>query len=82
MWIMCHVYECISYSGVQTKSTIESRALIDAQLMCLNDVIMSAMASQINSITMLTQAFVQAQMTENIKAPRHWPLCGEFPGDR
>ena len=30
----------------------------------------------------LTQWFVQAQIKENIKAPRHWPLCGEFTGDR
>ena len=28
------------------------------------------------------QPFIQAQMEENIKAPRHWPLCSEFPGDR
>ena len=26
--------------------------------------------------------FVQTQINENIKAPRHWPLCGEFTGDR
>ena len=26
--------------------------------------------------------FFQAQIKENIKAPRHWPLCGEFTGDR
>ena len=25
---------------------------------------------------------VEAQMKENMKAPRHWPLCGEFTGDR
>ena len=24
----------------------------------------------------------QAQIKENIKAPRHWPLCGKFTGDR
>ena len=24
--------------------------------------------------------FIQAQIKENIKAPRHWPLCGEFTG--
>ena len=24
----------------------------------------------------------KAQIKENIKAPRHWPLCGEFTGDR
>ena len=29
-----------------------------------------------------TQSFIQTQITENIKAPRHWPLCGEFNGDR
>ena len=25
--------------------------------------------------------FYSAQIKENIKAPRHWPLCGEFTGD-
>ena len=24
----------------------------------------------------------EIQIKENIKAPRHWPLCGEFAGDR
>ena len=28
------------------------------------------------------QPFVQAQIKENIKAPRHWPLWGEFTGHR
>ena len=28
------------------------------------------------------QPFVQAQIKENIKAPRHWPLLEEFIGDR
>ena len=31
---------------------------------------------------LFTQAFIQAQIKENIKAPRHWSLCGEFTGDR
>ena len=26
--------------------------------------------------------FIQAQIKENFKAPHHWPLCGEFTGDR
>ena len=26
--------------------------------------------------------FIQAQIKENIKAPRHRPLCREFTGDR
>ena len=28
------------------------------------------------------QLFIHVQIKENIKAPRHWPLCGEFTGDR
>ena len=45
------------------------------------DVIMGAMASQITSWRLFTQSFIQAQIKENIKAPRHWPLCaGNSPG--
>ena len=40
-------------------------------------VIMSAMASR-----WFVQLFVQVQMQENTKAPRHWPLWGEFTDDR
>ena len=44
---------------------------------------MSAIASQITSLTIVfTQSFIQTQIKENIKARRHWPLCGEFTGDR
>ena len=31
---------------------------------------------------LFAQLFVQAQIKENIKAPRHWPLWGEFSGGR
>ena len=31
---------------------------------------------------MFTQPFIHAQINENIKAPRHWPLCGEFTGEQ
>ena len=31
---------------------------------------------------LFTQSFVQAQIKENIKAPPHWPLWGEFTGNR
>ena len=27
---------------------------------------------------LFTQACIQTQIKENIKAPRHWPFCGEF----
>ena len=31
---------------------------------------------------LFTQSFIQTQIKENIKAPRHWPMCGDFTGDR
>ena len=29
---------------------------------------------------LFTQPFIQTLIKENIEAPRHWPLCGEFTG--
>ena len=43
-----------------------------------SDVIIGAMASQITSLPIVNQPFIQAQVKENIKARGHWPLCGEF----
>ena len=34
------------------------------------------------ALRLFIQPFIQAQIKENIKAPRHWPLWGEFTGDR
>ena len=31
---------------------------------------------------LFTHPFIQAQIKENIKAPRHWPLCGGLTGNR
>ena len=31
---------------------------------------------------LFAQSFIQEQIKENIKAPRHWSLLGEFTGDR
>ena len=45
------------------------------------DVIMSAIASQITSVSIVFSTIVQAQTKENIKAPRHWPLWGESTVD-
>ena len=39
-----------------------------------SDVIVSAMASQITGVSIVSQQFVQVQIEENIKAPRHWLL--------
>ena len=46
------------------------------------DIIMSATASQSPASQLFTQLFIQAQIKENIKVPRHWPLWGEFTGDQ
>ena len=39
---------------------------------------MTKMASQFTSLAVVY--FIQAQIKENIKSPRHWTLCGEFIG--
>ena len=46
------------------------------------DVKMGAITSQITSLTIIYSTVFQTQIKENIKAPRHWPLCVEFTGDR
>ena len=46
-----------------------------------NDVITGAMGLKSPASRVFTQPFVQAQTKENIKAPRHLHLYGEFTGD-
>ena len=41
---------------------------------------MSAIAFQVTGVTIAYLTFGQAQIQESIKAPRHWPLWGEFTG--
>ena len=41
---------------------------------------MGAIVSQITSLT-IVYSNVNLGADENIKAPRHWHLCGEFTGD-
>ena len=43
-----------------------------------SDVIMGAMASQITSLTIVYSTVYSDADQRNIKAPRHWPLCGEI----
>ena len=45
-----------------------------------SDVIMSRWRLKSPALRLFTQSFIQVQIKENIKAPRHWPLCGEFTG--
>ena len=43
---------------------------------------MGAIAPQITTLTIVfTHPFIQAQIKENMKAPRHLPLGGEFTSD-
>ena len=44
------------------------------------DVIMSTIASQITSLTIVYSTAYSSAGQRNIKDPRHWPLCGEFTG--
>ena len=43
---------------------------------------MGTMASQITDLPIVYLAVIQVQIKENIKVPRHWPLCVEFTDDR
>ena len=49
-----------------------------------NDVIVSTMASQITSLTIvfILNHLFKVQIKWNIKAPRYWPLWGEITSDR
>ena len=40
-----------------------------------SDVIMSAMASQINGVSIVRSTVCSDEIKENTKAPHHWPLC-------
>ena len=46
------------------------------------DVIMDTIASRITSLTVVYSTVYSDVIKDNIKAPRHWPLSGEFTGDR
>ena len=43
---------------------------------------MGAMASQITNLTIVYSTVYSGADQENIKALRHWPLCGKFIGDK
>ena len=60
--------------------SVDQPSIADNSMGHYNDVMMSTMASQITSLTIVYSIVIQAQIKENIKAPRHWPLCGEFTG--
>ena len=64
------------HRGANESSDQNSHQKVLAMHYC--DVIMNTIASQITSLTIVY--LFRAQIKENIKAPRHWPLCEEFTG--
>ena len=46
------------------------------------DAIIGGMALRSPASRLFTQPFIQKQIKQNTKAPPHWPLCGEFIGQR
>ena len=46
-----------------------------------SDIIMGAMASQVTGVPIVYATICLSADQRNIKAPRHWPLWGEFTGD-
>ena len=74
--------------GVETfLSTVTSILVLQPLLLPLsfhryNDVIMSAMASQITSVLIICSTVCSGADQRKHQALRHWPLWGESTGDR
>ena len=65
-----------------TNAKLDARKYACGPFSHYSDVMTGAMASLITGVSIASQPFVQVQIKENIKAPRHWPMCGELTGDR
>ena len=75
-WLFTAIY--ISWDGLPQYSNKISSRRWHSSWVHYSDVIMSSMASQITSLTIV---YSPVQINENIKAPCHWPLYGEFTGE-
>ena len=63
--------------------TSTGKSTYHAHLTHYNDVIMSAMASQITSLSIVySTVYSRRRSKKTSKALRHWSLWGEFTGDR
>ena len=84
---LCLTYRtggCYNDNVLRCQSDDKVDTIMNFEFQChYNDVIMSVMASQITGVSIVySTVCFQAQIKENIKAPRHWPFWGEFTGDR
>ena len=82
---MYSIHKLLLFSFVNVPQNIlnvyvESSWKNSRNLFHYDDVIMTTTASQITSLAVVYSIFIQAPIKENIKAPRHWPFCGEFAG--
>ena len=73
IWCSCAISRSVSISSAWISWAIDYH---------YGDVIMGTMAPQITSLTIVYSTVYSVQIKENIKSPRHWPLCGAFTGDR
>ena len=71
-----------AFSEIALMNPIFKHHITDYQHIFGFRITMGAIASKITTSRLFNQAFIQTQIKENIKVPRHWPLCGEFTGDR
>ena len=76
-----HQLEFIIKTNLYTGDFCEIKVR-DKKLIHYIDIKMGTMASQITSLTIVYSAVYSGADKKNIKAPPHWPLCGEFTGDR
>ena len=56
---------------------------LELRLSCTNPSVLYEYNTELHTTPLqwlFTRSFIEAQIKENIKAPRHWPLCGEFTG--
>ena len=77
-YVMCSVG--ISIQDVSTHSPISRCILCMGSSLHWRHAQWSRWRLKSPASRLFTQSFIQTQMTENIKAPRHWPLCWEFTG--
>ena len=69
-------------AGIMTISVLGKRTVLKMQKQIDLDVHIKNENLKSPASPLFTQPFIQAQTKENTKVPRHWPLCGEFTGDR
>ena len=82
LWIMLASYGAVQESEINIRWSLDVSLIAEGTQLHYGDVIIVAIASQIVSLRIVYSTVIQTQIKENIKAPRHWPLCGEFTGDR